>query len=111
MRLSLEESVNVIQIYFECFQFAKRAARVYAQRYPQNRRLSSGVFLRLANRFKRTGSVFRPTYPRRGGTRTEENVINVLAYVQFNPQLSIRKISRDLNIPRSVVHRILKEHR
>ncbi|KAF5303738.1 hypothetical protein FQR65_LT18963 [Abscondita terminalis] len=59
-------------------QEATIAARLYALRYPQRRRYGSRMFSRLANRFRTTGSVIRPLY-----------VINVLAYVEFNPQLSV----------------------
>jgi len=111
MRLSLEESVNVIKLFYECFENATIAARLYTQRFPQSRRLSRGIFIRLARRFRTTGSVVHPTYRRQGCRRTEENIINVLAYVNFDPQISIRTISGDLGISRSVVHRILQEHR
>ena len=77
----------------------------------QSRRLSRGIFIRLARRFRTTGSVVHPTYRRQGCRRTEENIINVLAYVNFDPQISIRTISGDLGISRFVVHRILQEHR
>lgn len=111
MPLLLEEAVDIIAIYFECLQNATIAARLYALRYPQRRRYGSRMFTCLANRFRTTGSVLRPLHRRRRTRRTEENVINVLAYVEFSPQLSVRVISRDLGIPQTTVFRILKEHR
>ncbi|KAF5285057.1 hypothetical protein FQR65_LT02370 [Abscondita terminalis] len=75
MPLRLQEAVDIIAIYFECLENATIAARLYALRYPQRRRYGSRMFSRLANRFRTTG--------------TEENVFNVLAYVEFNPQLSV----------------------
>ncbi|KAF5300898.1 hypothetical protein FQR65_LT09061 [Abscondita terminalis] len=89
MPLRLQEAVDIIAIYFECLENATIAARLYALRYPQRRRYGSRMFSRLANRFRTTGSVIRPLYLRQRTRRTEENVINVLAYVEFNPQLSV----------------------
>lgn len=111
MPLLLEEAVDIIAVYFECFGNARIAARVYAERYPQRRRYDSRMFNRLARRFRTTGSIHRPEYRRRRRGRTEENLTNVLAYVQFNPQISIRVIARDLGITRTTVHRILIEER
>lgn len=44
-------------------------------------------------------------------TRVEETIINVLAYVQYDPTLSVRKISNDLGVPQTVAHEILQEHK
>lgn len=111
MPLSLQVAVDIIAVYFECFQNATVAARIYALRYPERRRYGSRMFTCLVNRFRTTGSV-RPLRRRRSrAARTEENIINVLAYVEFNPQLSVRLISVDLDITKSTVFRILKDHR
>lgn len=111
MPLLLEEAVDIIAVYFECLGNATIAERVYAVRYPQRRRYDSRMFNRLASRFRTTGSIRRPVYRRRRRGRTEENIVNVLAYVEFNPQISIRLIVRDLGVTRSTVHRILLEER
>ncbi|CAH1115579.1 unnamed protein product [Psylliodes chrysocephalus] len=105
MPLLLEEAVDIIAPYFECLQNATIAARLYALRY------GSRMFTCLANRFRNTGSVLRPLHCRQGTRRTEGNVINVLAYVEFDPQLSVRVISRDLGIPQTTVFGTLEEHR
>ncbi|XP_050300704.1 uncharacterized protein LOC126739181 [Anthonomus grandis grandis] len=39
------------------------------------------------------------------------NIINVLAYVEFNPHLSTRTIAHDLGVNRTTVQNILKEYR
>lgn len=109
MPMPLEELYDIIAIYFECFQNATIAARQFALRYPQRRRHGRRLFTNLAIRLRTTGSLLRPA-PRRIRTgRTEENVINVLAYVAAHPQLSVRKISRDSGLPKSTVFRILKD--
>lgn len=47
----------------------------------------------------------------RNKQNNEQNVINVLAYVEIILQISTREISRDLGIPQSTVHRILQTQR
>lgn len=106
-----EEAFDMLAVYFECMRNSTIAARVYTAQYPQRRRYSRGVFDRLANRLRTTGNIHLPVYSRYRRGRTEENVTNVLAYVNFNPKLSIREISRDLGICRSTVHNILRKHK
>ncbi|XP_057650964.1 uncharacterized protein LOC130890729 [Diorhabda carinulata] len=87
------------------------AAMVYAIQYPQRRHPGSRVFRRLIHRLRTTGNINLPVFRRRGIGRSEENTINVLAYMQFNPHLNIRAISRDLGICRTTIQRILTGHR
>lgn len=111
MILTNEEAFDMLAIYFECMRNATVAARVYAVQYPERRHHSKRVFIRLAHRLRTTGNVQLPIYRRTRRGRTEENVINVLAYVQFDPHLSTRAIARDLGICRTTVRNILREHR
>ncbi|XP_057667048.1 uncharacterized protein LOC130900442 [Diorhabda carinulata] len=111
MILTNEEAFDMIGIYFECMKIATVAAMVCAIQYPQRRHPGSRVFRRLIHRLKTTGNVNLSIFRRRGRGRSEGNTINVLAYVQFNPHLSIRAINRDLGISRITVQRILTGHR
>lgn len=106
-----EEFFDMVGVYFECMRNATIAARVYAQQYPERRHPSKKVFIRVIHRLRTTGNVHLPVLRRQHRSRAEENTINVLAYVEFNPQLSTRRIAQDLGILRSTVHNILKEHR
>lgn len=106
-----EELFDMTGVYFECMRNATVAARVYAQQYPDRRHPSRKVFLRIIHRFRTTGSVHLPVYRRERRGRTEESIINVLAYVQFNPHLSTRTIKQDLGVTRTTVQNILKEHK
>lgn len=111
MILTNQEAFDMIGTYFECMRNATVAARVYALQYPQRRHPNSRVFRRLLHRLRTAGNINLPVYRRRGRGRSEGNTINVLAYVQWNPHLSIRQISRDLGISRTTVHRILMDYR
>ncbi|XP_050307004.1 uncharacterized protein LOC126743817 [Anthonomus grandis grandis] len=110
MPISNQEAFNMLAIYFECLQNATIAARAFYLRYPNRPRYHRRVFVRLAQRLLTTGSIHRPAMIR-NRQNNEQNVVNVLASVEINPQISTREISRDLGIPQSTVHRILRTHR
>lgn len=106
-----EEAFDMLAVYFECMRNATVAARVYAVRFPERRHHSRRVFLRLVNRLRTTGRVNLSVNRRHGRGRTDENIINVLGYVEFNPSFSTRTISRDLGISRTTVQNILRDHK
>ncbi|KAL1497912.1 hypothetical protein ABEB36_008793 [Hypothenemus hampei] len=100
-----KDAIDMLAAYFENMEYATLAARMHGIRYPEDRR----SFIRLAHRFKTTGTISPPTYRRHRRCRTEENIINGLAYIEFNPFLNIRIIGRDLGLSWTIVQRILKE--
>lgn len=111
MVVTNQEAFDMLGTYFECMRNANLAARVYALQYPERHHPDRRSFYRLVHRLRTTGNVNLPIYRRHGRGLLEENVINVLAYVQFNPHLSTRAIARDLGISRTTVQRILRDHR
>lgn len=111
MPFTNDEAVDLLAVYFECYQNAAIAERQYAMRYPNRRQYGRRVFLRLVERLRATGSIHRPVFRRRRTVRSEENIINVLAYIQFDPHVSTRTLSLELGIPRTTVQRILEEYR
>jgi hypothetical protein len=112
MSYSNAEAYDMLAAYFQCFENAVLASREYSRRYPDRRHHSRRVFSRLATRIRRTGRV-QPVFEtrRRRLVRTENNVINVLAYVEADPHLSIRDIARDLGISRESVRQILHDNK
>lgn len=65
---------------------------MYAVGFPE--RHIKRVFLRLSNRLQRTGRVNVYVKRRHGGGLTDEIIINLLGYVQFNPSFGTRIIQR-----------------
>lgn len=105
------EAYEMLRIYFQCFENAVIASRQYAMDFPHRRHYSREVFSRLARRLRETGNVQPIQAPLRNRrTRTEENNINVLAYVQYDHTLSTRQISNDLGVSKTSVHQILREN-
>ena len=109
MPFTNDEAVDMIAVYFECLQNASMAQRVYAARYPNRRSRDARIFPRLVQRLRTTGS-FRPTFRRHKTGRTEENIINVLAYIEVNPHVSTRALSFALGIARTIQN-ILIDHK
>lgn len=56
------EMFDMILIYGECKRQPRKAARVYARRYPERRKPPHNFFMRLASRL-RTHGQFRPIKP------------------------------------------------
>lgn len=100
----------MLAVYFECFQNAAIAEREYAIRYPDRRHYTRKVFRRMATRLRQTGSVQPIPVPiRRRPIRNEDNIINVLAYVEAEPHVSIREISTEVGVSVASVFRILSD--
>ncbi|KAH1022016.1 hypothetical protein HUJ04_011489 [Dendroctonus ponderosae] len=74
--------------------------------------LCCGVGLRkLATRLQETGNVQPVQAPERvRRTGIVGNIVNVFAYVQYDPALSTRKISDDLRVPKIIFHKILQNN-
>jgi len=105
------EVFDMFRIYFQNNENTTVSLRIYAMEYPDRRHPTVKVFRKIIDRFRTTGSINRPTLRRRRTARTEENVINVLAYVQFDPHIGTRALARDLGITRTTVQNILEEHK
>lgn len=110
MPFTNEHAYDMLAIYFQSFENAVLASREYAMRYPHRVHHSRKVFQRLARRLRQYGHVQPvPSLRRSRPARTVDAVINILAYVRAEPQISIREIVRDLGISYGTVQRILVE--
>lgn len=110
MPFTNDEAVDMIAVYFECLQNAALAQRVYRARYPNRRLRDARIFPRLVRNLRNTGS-FRPQLRRHSARKMEDNIVNILAYVQLNPHVSTRAMSLASGISRTTVLNILKDHR
>lgn len=110
-RFTPNDYVDMLLIYGECRKNCREAERVYRQRFPDRPTPSYKSFSRVEEKM-RTG--FFPNLKHshhQKAVRTEENVVNVLAYVAVNPHVSIRTLARECNISRSTIQRILRENK
>lgn len=108
---TVEDRVNMIFILGECFQNCLLASRVYAERYPLKDHPRKEVFERLLARFRETGSVgYKKRDIRKPVTRDENTELEVLQSIIENPNTSTRIMARELEISRTSVRRIIKNH-
>lgn len=111
MSYSTAEAYDMLALYFQCHENACVAERVYAATYPDRRHFSRKVFSRLSSCLRQTGQVHPNRVPRRvRRVRNEQNIVNVLGYVQAHPHLGLQRIARDVGVTKSSVQRILKDH-
>lgn len=114
MDYSAIEYRDMLIIYGECGQNARRAAREYNDRFPERRPIGYGVILRLLYRAGETGRLvtdrrLNVIVERRARTVHNEEVI--LRMVNDHPEMSVREVSREVAISRSTVHRVLRDNR
>lgn len=112
MNFTNEELIRMVYVLGESERNCTLAARVYRQRYPEARQAQVVTFEKLKNRFEATGSV---AYPKKvyenKNVSNEETELNVLLALQQDPNISVREISRDTDISKSSVNRIIKKNK
>lgn len=103
---------NMHLIYGECHGNANAAARLYRERYPNEERYPDYRVFIYVHRSYTEGVI-----PGRQVNRDAGNILGpddeeeVLACVEESPDISVRAIERQIGIPKTVVHRILRVHR
>lgn len=111
VKLTNEEYTDMILVYGKCDCNARKAAEMYAQKYPDRAHPVQKTFRRIAETLRENGSFTVAKRERERPQRTEENVVGVLARVAIEPSVSIRTIEREMGISRASIQRILKEHK
>lgn len=101
------ELVNMIYAIGESNGNCFMASRLYAQKFPEARRPNERSLIKLKDRFERTGSV---AYEKTSRTKTvlnEDNQLAIALTVVENPEISVRKISTNLEMKKSSVNNCL----
>lgn len=109
-RYSNQELADMLLIYGECHKNGRRAAALYANRYPDRRHPAYSTFPDIYRRVCQSGTVHQSTRPRNVRQRDEQMIEQVREAVAANPHTSTRCVGRDLNIDHSRVHRIVKKN-
>jgi len=107
-RYSNEELGNMLLIYGECHRNQRRAAALYAERYPDKRHPGHGFFQSLFARLCRHGTLHAPTRRLHVAARSAETINAVRDALVANPHTSTRSIAQDLEMNHVTVHRIIK---
>lgn len=109
MNFSNEELIDMAFILGESQRNCLLASRIYAVRYPNRRHPHFSAFEKLKARFLSDGSVKYKCHVRPKTVVTEENEVRILEAIVDDPHTSTRKISKNFDISRRSVARILKK--
>lgn len=105
------EKTEFTLIYGEVKRNARKACKVYSQRFPGRRCPDHKTIILLVDNLKLYGDFTKPKRNRRRPVRNENNVNEVIAAVNENPHTSTRAISARTHISSTTVRRILKDKR
>ncbi|XP_039303571.1 uncharacterized protein LOC120357432 [Solenopsis invicta] len=97
-RYSNEELANMLLIFGECHRNQRRAAALYAERYPDKQHPGHGFFQSLFARLCRHGTLHAPTPRLHVAARSAETINAVRDAVVANPHTSTRSIAQDLQM-------------
>lgn len=100
------EIVDIIGIFYAANNNAREAARQYQDRYPDRRHPDHKAILRLTTR-ARTGLLKRKR-SKKPLNNDDAIIVTILGMVIINPHIGQRQISRELNVSRTTVGRILR---
>jgi len=106
---TFEEKVDMIFVYRECINNNRTSLELYRERFPTRNQPSRMIFSRLVNCLKKTGHF--PDGKHQSHMRNVTHIAaeeNVITYFIAFPNTSLSKASKDVGIPKTSVHRILK---
>ena len=109
MVLEIHKRIDICTWYIET-KSPKVIAKRYRVKYHEEPPTKKTIY-RIYSNFIKSGSVENQNSKHNGRPRTgrsEEHIDTLKDVIQDNPKKSIRRVSSELNIPRSTVHRILK---
>lgn len=111
MNYSNDELVDMVYLLGECQRNCLLAARLYRERYPERRHPQQQCFERVKTRFERTANANYEKTQRTHEVSSENNQFNVIAAVVENPHVSVRQISHEFTISKSLINKILIKHK
>lgn len=105
-----DEKVDMILIYGECQKNSRRACQLYRERYPDRHIPDHKMFIRLERNLRQNENAFsiRKGELIRKRVCDDNTRAQVIQYFENNPRNSIRQASRELNLKRSSIQKILK---
>jgi hypothetical protein len=111
MNYSNEELVDMVYLIGECQRNCLLASRVYRERYPERRHPQQQCFERVKARFERSANANYEKTLRIHEVSNENNQFDVVAAVVENPHVSVRELSTEFNVSKSLAHKILLKHK
>lgn len=107
---SNEDYFQMILIYGECNKIIMRTCDLFHQRFPQKPKPSRKTIKNIVQNLRTTGSLHPKKNRQKFVTNDEDNELNVLLYFHEFPRASLRDASRDLDLEKTAILVILKNH-
>lgn len=108
---SRQELVSMTYAIGESHGNCLLASRLYAQKYPDRRHPQVICFEKLKDRFERTANANYEKKTRSKSVLHEENELNITLSVVENPEISVRELSKNLDIGKSSISKSLKNNK
>lgn len=105
------EQVDMLLVFGFCQGNGRESIRVYRERFPNRRVPNHQTFANIERRLRENGS-FQSRNADRGRqrtTRTADLEEQILDRVEEDPKISTRRLGLELQVPKSIVHDVLKE--
>lgn len=105
------EYTDMLLVYGFCEGNSRECVRVYSERFPNRRIPSHPTFAAIERRIRETGR-FAPVtadYGRERFVRVPEVEEEILECVEEDPEISTRRIGRELGVCKDVVHAVIRE--
>lgn len=109
VRYGNQELIDMLLIFGECRKNQRRAAVLYAERFPDRRHPGHGFFHNLYTRLCEHGMLHASTKRYHVPSRPRELIDTVRTELENEPHTSTRAIGRALQIKHTKVHRIIKK--
>ena len=101
------EVVDILITFGECGRNYRLTARTYAERFPNRRHPTDQQIINIERR-SRNNPLHRERRRNRLHNNNDPRLLAVLAMVHQNPHISTRQIERELGIPQTTAHRLLR---
>lgn len=105
------EYTDMLLVFGYCQGNGRECVRVYSERFPNRRIPSHATFAAVERRLRETGR-FAPNttdYGRQRFVRLPEVEEEILERVGEDPEVSTRRVGREIGVSKDVVHRVLKD--
>ena len=104
---TIEELTFITEEYFRLNSIVA-AQRSFKARFQVLHAPSRKIILRCVRNFGKTGSIQLETKGKKRTSRTNENIENVKQVMERSHQKSVRRLSQEVGVSKTSVHRILK---
>ncbi|KYN29039.1 hypothetical protein ALC57_01538 [Trachymyrmex cornetzi] len=92
--------VDILITFGECGRNYRLTARTYAERFPNRRHPTAQQIMNIERRSRNNRN--------RLHNNNDPRLLAVLAMIHQNPHISTRQVERELGIPQTMVHRLLR---